>query len=153
MKIFQIVFLSMALAAISLFVSSFTSNGYNANAFARVCYSYSPPASSPPVPASPHKKNTRGETESIIRSQLIATGNWNLVSPTPAGTPSECNTGDYLCAVCYDDAVYSLADIMDILADWYDTHDSPIFPHNMDIDPSANVVTTYLKSTNTDAIP
>lgn len=157
MKSFKIVFASLAVAIFGLVLSSFAVKDYYANAFARVCYAYTPPLSSPPTPSALHKQNVKGQTNSIIRSEFATTspgtGNWTLISPTPTGTPSSCNSGDYFCAVCFDNTQYSLADVVeDFLLPIYDANSAPnaIFQHNVDIDPDATkVITTYLKSTNT----
>lgn len=153
MKSLKIVLGTALVAVLGLFASSFTSS-YDAKAFTRVCYVYSPPASG--TPAVLHKLVAKSQPTSIIDAEFrlttggaSTTGNWRLV--TDLQISSFCPGGEFFCGLCFNtEDGYDLTEAVDIAADFYEGN---TFTHLGDVDPSNNTITTYLKATNTNNIP
>jgi hypothetical protein len=135
MKSMKIVFSSflivVALVTLSSFVASFDSK-----AFARVCVLF----------IATKKRVQSGQADSIDPSELTNVSNWSGMG-SPTEPPTGCNSGPFLCAICFDSPPCTLIVVINSVASYYAINGT--FTHGLNIDPGGCNTRIYLKSTTT----
>jgi hypothetical protein len=132
MKSVKIVFSSFLIVAALVTLSSFVAS-FDSTAFARVCYFYT----------QTNKRVAPGSGDSIDQSVLDLTSSW---STNPSSEPpTGCNSGAFLCAICFDNPPYSLQDAINFVKAYYISNQT--FTHTQNIDPGVSNLKVYLKST------
>jgi hypothetical protein len=134
MKHFFVTALAMLFTFASIAVFAIRYEKFNKNAFAIKCHWYV------------HTKSNivQGHADSITET-LFKTGlNWTLATD-PTGV---CIPVQYVCAICYDDSKYTLAQALNTI--WENVLING-WQHGIDLDPSSSVLRVYI--TNTHLIP
>lgn len=140
MKALKIVFASMALPALLIALSSFASKNYDAKAFARVCYTFTSSANRVAPGSGDSINNTGGTTGATSFTNV---NNWSSFGSTP---PQDCQGGELVCAICFDNPPYSLQQAINIAWNTYNGRNPKTFTQGEDVDPSGTqVINIYLK--------
>jgi hypothetical protein len=146
MKSFKIVLAALLVTASVITLSSFVSASFSKSAFAiNECYYYGTTGQS-------LNKKVVSPSTNLSQTQVTTSSNW--VNPSGGGTVpnppttaggGDCNTGDYLCAVCFDNGTYTKQQAIDAIWTYFNTNGT--LPHDGFIDAPTNKIKTYRQST------
>jgi hypothetical protein len=131
MKKFKIVLSSLLVTTAIITLASFVAKDYNQRAFTTTCKYFIGPSS---------QKVVVGPGRNLSLTACQDPQNW-VPAPNP---PTDCDGGDYLCAVCFDNSL-SLETVLDIVWDVYDYEGG--LTHETEINPGGPSVVIYLQST------
>lgn len=141
MKNLKIVTLTLALTICTITFFAYTDPEYQKNAFLMTCYYFNP------VGSSIYAKDVIGANRNLNESTFKYYWNWSKTNLTPPTfyTGGDCEDGEYLCALCYDESKYSLSQALNIAWSYYVSAGS--LPHDGYVDPGISKIKTYRQET------
>lgn len=138
----KIVFTSLFVVTAMISFAALTSSSFDKKAFARVCYEFTS-TSNRVAPMQADSINNIGGTTGI--TSFTNSSNWALLGDVEP--PIMCDDGEFVCAICFDNAQYTLQQAINIAWNTYSSRNPKTFIHGEDVDPSASrIVRIYLKS-------